>query len=110
MPNITIHLDDETHRKAKIYAAEHGRSVSDLFREHIKALTRDRGDQGVLARYSRSELPAHDAMDALGLTCVEELYLATRSAGLELPHANKATAGRHAAAVAKLVARARRHA
>jgi plasmid stability protein len=109
MPNITIHLDDETHRRVKIYAATHRTSISDLFREHIRSLT---GSDHVdaLASYSRGELAAHDAMDALGITCVEDLYAQTVAAGHELPHRTRPDAQREAARVSNLIAPVRRRA
>lgn len=38
MKNVTIVLDDETHRAARIYAAGHGTSLSALVKEHLIAL------------------------------------------------------------------------
>jgi hypothetical protein len=109
MPNITIHLDEDTHRRAKIYAATHRVSISDLFREHIRSLTgRDIPD--ALGSYSRGELSAHDAMDALGITCIEDLYSRTRSAGHELPRRLGPEAQREAARVTKLIAPVKRRA
>ena len=74
MPSITIRLDEETHRRVKIYAATHRTGISDLFREHIRSLT-EPGSADALAAYARGELSAYDAMGALGITCVEALYL-----------------------------------
>lgn len=110
MPNITIHLDDETHRLVKVYAATHRTSISDLFREHIRSLTDGSGPIDAVASYARGELSAHDAMDALGLTCLEDLYSRTLSSGLDLPRPSRAEAQRQAAALAKLIVPARRHA
>ena len=109
MPNITIHLDDETHRRAKIYAATHRTSISDLFREHIRSLTGS-GNVDAIASYSRGELTAHDAMDALGITCIEDLYSRTLSAGHELPRRTRSDAQREAVRVTKLIAPAKRRA
>jgi plasmid stability protein len=79
MPNITIRLDEEAHRRVKMYAAAHRTSISDLLRQHIRSLT-DSGKVDALASYSRGELNAHGAMDALGITCVEDLYSRTLGA------------------------------
>src|SRR5947209_18764198 len=95
MPNITIHLDDETHRRAKVYAATNGTSVSDLFREHVRSLTGTEIIDAVAA-YSRGELTAHDAMDALGITCLEDLYSKTHAEGHELPRPTRSDAQREA--------------
>ena len=110
MPNITIHLDEETHQLAKVYAASHRTSISDLFREHIRTLTKSAGPVDVVASYAKGDLSAHDAMDALGLTCLEDLYSRTLSSGLELPRPSQAEAQRQATSLARLVVPARRHA
>ena len=104
MPSITIRLDEETHRRAKIYAATHRTSISDLFREHIRSLT-EPGSADALAAYARGELSAYDAMGALGITCVEDLYLRTLAAGYELPRGTKLEIQREAARVSKLIPR-----
>lgn len=38
MKNITVSVDDETHRRARVRAAEQGTSVSALVRRFLKAL------------------------------------------------------------------------
>ena len=87
MPNLTIHLDDETHRLAKIYAATHRTSLSQVFRDHVRALAAagGAGEAGPLERYSRSEISAKEAMDALGLSCLEDLYSMVKTRNLPLP-------------------------
>jgi hypothetical protein len=104
MPNITIHLDDETHRLAKIYAAQSGLSLSKSFRDHIRAIsghgeTRDAKrrnveaiELAVIKRYARMELTASEAMAALNFACIEELFSATVQAGLQLPRLSKTAA------------------
>ena len=42
MKNITVSVDDETHRLARIRAAELDTSVSALVREYLKSLVADR--------------------------------------------------------------------
>lgn len=110
MPNLTIQLDDETHRLAKIYAAEHGISLSQMFRDHIHRLSGVQGDLGVLARYSRLEISAKEAMDALGFTCLEDLMSACIRAGLDLPRVDAKTARQLARPAATLVKKTRSHA
>lgn len=39
--NITVSVDEETHRSARIRAAELGTSVSALVRNYLKSLSRD---------------------------------------------------------------------
>ena len=104
MPNITIHLDDETHRLAKIYAAQSGLSLSKSFRDHIRAVSGQDQTHGstrgkveaielaVIKRYARMELTASEAMAAVNFSCIEELFSATVQAGLRLPHLSKTAA------------------
>lgn len=40
MRNITVSVDDETYRLARIRAAERGTSVSAMVREYLKGLTK----------------------------------------------------------------------
>lgn len=102
MPNITIHLDEETHRLAKIYAAQSGLSLSKCFRDHVRGLSgggvaRDAVEsmeRAALQRYARGELTANETMAALNFTCLEALFSATVQAGLHLPHLSKAAASR----------------
>ena len=42
MKNITVSVDEETHRLARIQAAELDTSVSDLVRSYLKSLVADR--------------------------------------------------------------------
>ncbi|MCY3843933.1 MAG: hypothetical protein OXH69_10375 [Acidobacteria bacterium] len=46
MRNITVSVDDETHRRARIRAAELDTSVSALVRGFLDRLARDRTDGG----------------------------------------------------------------
>jgi hypothetical protein len=100
MPNITIHLDEETHRLAKIYAAQSGVSLSKSFRDHVLSLSGDDAPRGgaavmeraVIKRYASGELTANEAMTALGFTCLEELFNGVLQAGLHLPHLSKTAA------------------
>lgn len=92
MPNITINLDEETHRKAKILAAQRGTSLSKIFREHILRISSESEsskEQSVLEQYSCLKISAKDAMGALNLNCLEDLMLSTANAGLPLPHVDR---------------------
>ncbi len=42
MKNITISIDDDTHRRARIYAAAHGTSLSALFKDYLGKLVDDK--------------------------------------------------------------------
>lgn len=46
MKNVTIAIDDETHRKARIKAAELGTSLSALVKDYLTALVDDGGPAG----------------------------------------------------------------
>jgi len=87
MPNVTIHIDDETHRIAKVYVATHGTSMSRLFRDHIRSLAAadDARRTDPLARYAEGQISAKEAMDGLGLTCTEDLYHRMAERKLALP-------------------------
>ena len=39
MPNVTLALDDETYRTARIFAAQHNQSVSALVRDYLRTLS-----------------------------------------------------------------------
>ncbi len=52
MKNITITIDEEAHRKARIYAAMHGTSLSALVKEYLNNL----GDDGPVEQGVR-EMP-----------------------------------------------------
>ena len=45
MKNITVSVDEETHRLARIRAAELNTSVSALVRNYLRSLAGDRGDE-----------------------------------------------------------------
>jgi plasmid stability protein len=44
MKNVTVSLDDETYRKARVKAAEHGRSLSALVREFLNGFGSQRSE------------------------------------------------------------------
>jgi hypothetical protein len=95
MPNITIHLDDETHRKAKIYSARVGSSLSKLFREHIMKVSAENAaspKKEILEKYSSLKISATDAMSLLNMQCLEDLLILTSEEGLPLPHLERKAA------------------
>lgn len=92
MPNITIHLDDETHQLAKVFSAQSRTSLSQLFRDYIRSIAppkQDNTKRAILERYSKLEMSSADAMNALGFTCLEELMAATVKHGFDLPRLNR---------------------
>jgi len=94
MPNITIALDDDIHRRAKIYSAKTGISLSKAFREYVLSVTDGDADASndVISRYARLEVSAKDAMSALGFVCLEDLMCATVCSGFSLPHVDRKVA------------------
>ena len=95
MPNITIHMDDETHRKAKIYSAKTGESLSKLFREYIMKVSSENivsPNREILEKYSSLKISAKDAMSLLNMQCLEELLTLTSTEGLPLPHLDRKSA------------------
>ena len=56
MKNITVSIDEETHRRARIRAAELGTSVSALVRDYLKSLEPE-GVNGAVADERHSETP-----------------------------------------------------
>ena len=122
---MTIYPDKKNHRSAKIYAARRRLSLSQSFRDRIRAVcghgeTRGANRSSVEAialsgtkRYARMELKASEAMAALNLSDVEQLSNAAVQAGVPLPRPSK-TAGLQLAkplcARRKLCAHAQLHA
>lgn len=95
MPNITIHLDEETHRKAKIYSARVGSSLSKIFREHIMKISEENAvspQREILEKYSSLKISSADAMALLSLHCLEDLWAITSIEGLPLPHLDRKSA------------------
>lgn len=45
MPNLTLHLDAALLKAAKVYAAQHDTSISELVRQHLAALTNASTDE-----------------------------------------------------------------
>ena len=56
MKNITISIDEETHRLARIRAAEMNTSVSELVREYLRSLAGERAAVGETERERRRRL------------------------------------------------------
>lgn len=74
MKNITVSVDDETYRKARIRAAELDTSVSAMVREYLASVTRREDEFARLERMEeavRQRIKAFDGGDRLGR---DELY------------------------------------
>lgn len=72
MKNVTLAVDEEILRAAKIYAAAHDTSVSQLVRDYLAELTglaAPKGDEAttILQRYSQGHLGRRGALEALGV-------------------------------------------
>lgn len=73
MKNITVSLDDETYRRARVKAAERSTSVSALVREFLNALAADESDADRLRRVERDlrgQIGAFRAADRLAREAV----------------------------------------
>ena len=90
MPNLTINLDADLLKTAKVYSAQHGVSISHLVREHLAALTGYGSEPSAeppadpLLDFSRGRVGRKEAMRLLGVPYFTLLdRLAER--GLPLP-------------------------
>ena len=66
--NITVTVDDETYRRARMKAAEQDTSVSALVKRFLGELASDEGDADRLKRQERAlraSIPAFSAADRL---------------------------------------------
>lgn len=50
MKNITLKIDDDTHRKARLRAAENGTSVSAMVREILESQEKEQADHEIAER------------------------------------------------------------
>ena len=66
MKNITVSVDEETHRMARIRAAEAGTSVSALTRECLKIMAESRTSQDRFERLRRLQDEVLEAIRARG--------------------------------------------
>ncbi len=57
MKNITVSVDEETHRRARIKAAELGTSISALVRDYLKTLSPQEANGGAQDESEQSETP-----------------------------------------------------
>ena len=57
MKNITVSVDEETHRHARIRAAELGTSVSALVRDYLKTLAPQEANGGAQGESEQPETP-----------------------------------------------------
>jgi hypothetical protein len=67
MKNITISVDDETYRLARIKAAEQSTSISAMFKSFLHRLTSQAGVESEFARLQREEQELRAEMRVRGL-------------------------------------------
>lgn len=63
MKNVTVSLDDEAYRRARMFAAEKGRSLSALVRDHLNALA---AGESEFERLAREEIALREKLLAAG--------------------------------------------
>lgn len=68
MKNITISMDDELYRLARIKAAEQATSISAMFRDFLIRLTRDEDAESEFQRLQREEQELRDELRTRGLS------------------------------------------
>ena len=77
MKNIIVSVDEETHRLARIRAAELGTSVSALVRGYLKTLVRKRVDQTAASRrlgFMAGQIKIPDDFDSMGGPEIEKMF------------------------------------
>lgn len=62
MKNITISIDEELYRQARIKAAEQSTSISALFRAFLIRLTANKGGESEFQRLAREEQELRDEL------------------------------------------------
>ena len=78
MKNVTVSLDDETYRRARVKAAEAGRSLSSVVREQLYAFSHEETEFDRLARMQQELFAEMDAkgggLTSSDLMSRDELY------------------------------------
>lgn len=71
MADLTVLVDDELLRSAKLHAARRGTTLDGLVRDHLGEVTGFRSEPvyggDLLERFSRGEVGRQEAQDALGV-------------------------------------------
>jgi plasmid stability protein len=67
MKNITISIDDDLYRQARMKAAEQSTSISALFRNFLLRLTVNEGAETEFERLAREERELYAYLDAQGI-------------------------------------------
>ncbi len=77
MKNITVSVDEETHRLARVRAAELGTSVSALIRGYLKTLASERADKTAASRrlgFMAGQTEVPDDFDSMGGPAIEKMF------------------------------------
>jgi hypothetical protein len=74
MKNITVSVDDETYREARIKAAQMDTSVSELVRTYLKSLSSGDAEFERLARLGQKARARIKTFSASGRLSRDELY------------------------------------
>ena len=75
--NITVSIDEETHRLARIRAEELGTSVAALVRGYLKTLVRKQADQTAASRrlgFMAGQIKIPDDFDRMGGPEIEKMF------------------------------------
>ena len=73
--NITVSVDEETHRLARVRAAELGTSVSALIQGYLKTLARKRPDQtATRLGFMAGQIEVPDDFDNMGGPEIEKMF------------------------------------
>jgi hypothetical protein len=106
--NTTFRLDDDLLRAARIYAAEHGTSVTALIKAHLEKVTghhapADNSDS--VGLYSQGEISSAEAMRRLRLINYAQLLDAVADRGLTQPRLSSAEIERQASLLSNMIKR-----
>lgn len=66
MRNVTLSIDEETYRRARIRAAELDTSISSLVRDYLRELAKDHDSESRFARLRRLQDETLEAIRARG--------------------------------------------
>lgn len=93
MKNVTIALDDETHRRARIRAAEMGTSLSALVKAYLSSLGDSDAPATVAQEVREMPMPYHPEPAAIAAMPLSAALLAASSAQPSTPPAEKGPDG-----------------
>lgn len=101
MPNLTVNIDPELLRQAKVYASQHGTTLSDLVRKNFLEITKS--DRSIIERYVDGGISSADAQQALGLRTKQDFFAEVCRSGHQLYHLKREKAEQLANAAIALI-------